>query len=40
MHDADGVQAEAARRLNLSRGDIGYKLRKFGLGPADAAESE
>jgi DNA-binding NtrC family response regulator len=40
MRDADGVQAEAARRLNLSRGDIGYKLRKFGLGSADAAEPE
>ena len=25
-------QAEAARRLNLSRGDVGYKLRKYGLG--------
>lgn len=37
LEESDGVQAEAARRLNLSRGDVGYKMRKFGLssdGPA------
>lgn len=28
LTDARGVQAEAARRLNLSRGDIGYKLKR------------
>ncbi len=27
----DGVQAEAARRLNLSRSDLGYKLGKYAL---------
>ena len=29
LQDAEGVQAEAARRLNLSRGDVGYKIRKY-----------
>ncbi|MBK6426414.1 MAG: sigma-54-dependent Fis family transcriptional regulator [Blastocatellia bacterium] len=29
-----GVQAEAARRLGLSRSDLGYKLRKLGADPA------
>jgi DNA-binding NtrC family response regulator len=38
LADAGGVQAEAARRLNLSRGDVGYKLRKYGLAPDGAAE--
>lgn len=28
---AQGVQAEAARRLGLSRSDLGYKVGKFGL---------
>lgn len=28
---SDGVQAEAARRLGISRSDIAYKLRKYGL---------
>jgi len=27
----DGVQAEAARRLNLSRSDLGYKVGKYAL---------
>ena len=27
-----GVQAEAARRLNLSRSDLGYKVSKYALG--------
>lgn len=27
-----GVQAEAARRLNLSRSDLGYKVTKYALG--------
>jgi transcriptional regulator with GAF, ATPase, and Fis domain len=31
LADADGVQAEAARRLNLARGDIGYKIRKYAI---------
>jgi len=31
MEDGGGVQAEAARRLNLSRGDVGYKIRKHGM---------
>jgi DNA-binding NtrC family response regulator len=29
---AGGVQAEAARRLNLSRSDFGYKVAKYALG--------
>jgi DNA-binding NtrC family response regulator len=28
---ADGVQAEAARRLGISRSDLNYKIRKHGL---------
>jgi DNA-binding NtrC family response regulator len=31
MEEGGGVQAEAARRLNLSRGDVGYKIRKHGM---------
>jgi len=27
----DGVQAEAARQLNLSRSDLGYKVAKYAL---------
>jgi transcriptional regulator with GAF, ATPase, and Fis domain len=37
LEESGGVQAEAARRLNLSRGDVGYKIRKYGLSP-DAPE--
>ena len=33
LEESGGVQAEAARRLNLSRGDVGYKVRKYGLAP-------
>jgi two-component system response regulator HydG len=44
LADAQGVQAEAARRLNLSRGDIGYKIKKYAdstpaVPPAAGAES-
>jgi DNA-binding NtrC family response regulator len=35
LRDAAGVQAEAARRLGLTRSDVGYRLRKFGLGAPD-----
>jgi transcriptional regulator with GAF, ATPase, and Fis domain len=35
LRRADGVQAEAARRLGLSRSDLGYKLKKF-AAPSDA----
>ncbi|MCC6574242.1 MAG: sigma-54-dependent Fis family transcriptional regulator [Planctomycetes bacterium] len=31
LADASGVQAEAARLLGLSRSDLAYKLKKFGL---------
>jgi DNA-binding NtrC family response regulator len=31
MEQAGGVQAEAARRLGLSRSDLHYKLRKSGV---------
>jgi len=27
----DGAQAEAARRLGLSRSDLGYKVAKYGI---------
>jgi len=39
LDDADGVQAEAARRLNLSRGDVGYKIRKYGIPPQDPSST-
>ncbi len=32
LREANGVQAEAARRLGLTRSDVAYRLRKFGLG--------
>ncbi len=31
LKSSDGVQAEAARRLQLSRSDLGYKLNKYGM---------
>ena len=31
LKSAGGVQAEAARRLNLSRSDLSYKLDKYEL---------
>ena len=34
LREANGVQAEAARRLGLTRSDVAYRLRKFGLGGA------
>ena len=34
LASAGGVQAEAARRLGLSRSDFSYKLRRLGLTPA------
>jgi DNA-binding NtrC family response regulator len=33
LESAGGVQAEAARRLGISRSDIAYKIRKHGLEP-------
>lgn len=33
LQTAHGVQAEAARYLGVTRSDIGYKLRKYGLDP-------
>ena len=32
LDSTKGVQAEAARRLNLSRSDLGYKVAKYSLG--------
>jgi len=32
MEQANGVQAEAARRLGLSRSDMGYKVAKYAIG--------
>jgi DNA-binding NtrC family response regulator len=32
MERANGVQAEAARRLGLSRSDMGYKVAKYAIG--------
>ena len=37
LEQANGVQAEAARMLGVSRSDIGYKVAKFAIGrPVDA----
>jgi two-component system NtrC family response regulator len=33
---AQGVQAEAARHLGISRSDMAYKVRKYGLEEAVA----
>jgi DNA-binding NtrC family response regulator len=38
LESSGGVQAEAARRLSLSRSDLGYKVSKYALG--DKRESE
>ncbi|MGC2198400.1 MAG: helix-turn-helix domain-containing protein [Terriglobales bacterium] len=32
MEQAEGVQAEAARMLGLSRSDMGYKVAKYAIG--------
>lgn len=38
LEQANGVQAEAARMLGLSRSDIGYKVTKYAIGrPEDSA---
>ena len=39
LREANGVQAEAARRLGLTRGDVSYRLRKFGLDSQGADET-
>ncbi|MBK9529509.1 MAG: helix-turn-helix domain-containing protein [Acidobacteria bacterium] len=31
VQDSGGVQAEAARRLGISRSDIAYKIKKYRL---------
>ena len=37
LEQANGVQAEAARMLGVSRSDIGYKISKYEIGrPVDA----
>ncbi len=35
LNAAGGVQAEAARKLNLSRSDLGYKITKYSLNHKD-----
>jgi DNA-binding NtrC family response regulator len=35
LRESGGVQAEAGRRLGLSRSDVAYRLRKFGFGPPE-----
>jgi DNA-binding NtrC family response regulator len=40
LEDAEGVQAEAARRLNLTRGDVGYKIRKYQIALPGSLEAE
>lgn len=35
LEQANGIQAEAARMLGLSRSDIGYKVTKYAIGRAD-----
>jgi DNA-binding NtrC family response regulator len=33
LNETEGAQAEAARRLGLSRSDLSYKLAKYGIKP-------
>ena len=33
LKETNGAQAEAARRLGLSRSDLSYKLSKYGIKP-------
>ncbi|MBI5168102.1 MAG: sigma-54-dependent Fis family transcriptional regulator [Candidatus Eisenbacteria bacterium] len=40
LREANGVQAEAARRLGLTRSDVAYRLRKFGLGGPEGATGD
>ncbi len=35
LEETDGAQAEAARRLGISRSDLGYKLAKYGIKDHD-----
>lgn len=34
---AEGVQAEASRKLGISRSDLAYKLRKYGIDPSNVS---
>ena len=36
LKETDGAQAEAARRLGISRSDLGYKLAKFGIKESES----
>jgi DNA-binding NtrC family response regulator len=38
LESSGGVQAEAARRLSLSRSDLGYKVNKYALGDRRGSE--
>ena len=38
LESSGGVQAEAARRLSLSRSDLGYKVSKYALGDRRGSE--
>ncbi|HEV2396285.1 MAG TPA: sigma-54 dependent transcriptional regulator [Candidatus Sulfotelmatobacter sp.] len=38
LEQANGVQAEAARMLGLSRSDIGYKVTKYAIGRSEDGE--
>jgi DNA-binding NtrC family response regulator len=35
LKSTDGAQAEAARRLGISRSDLGYKIAKYGISEPD-----
>ncbi|MGB8322732.1 MAG: sigma-54 dependent transcriptional regulator [Candidatus Acidiferrum sp.] len=37
LKETQGAQAEAARRLGLSRSDLSYKLSKYGIKPSSSA---
>jgi len=39
LEQANGVQAEAARMLGLSRSDIGYKVAKYAIAPPEGRDS-
>lgn len=35
LKSTNGAQAEAARRLGISRSDLGYKIAKYGISGAN-----
>jgi transcriptional regulator with GAF, ATPase, and Fis domain len=40
LNGSDGVQAEPARRLGVSRSDLGYKVGKYSIGGSPDLDRE